>query len=78
MGLGLKNSLRTGFNSLALGDALDALAAEDERAAAVARMRFLSGLSVEETAKVLEISERTVHREWTYARARLFDMLGGE
>jgi RNA polymerase sigma factor (TIGR02999 family) len=62
----------------ALGDALDALAAEDERAANVARLRFLAGLSVEETARVLEVSERTVHREWTYARARLFDMLGDE
>jgi RNA polymerase sigma factor (TIGR02999 family) len=62
----------------ALGDALDELGREDERAAAVARLRFLSGLSVEETAAALEISERTVHREWTYARARLFDMLGTE
>lgn len=61
---------------IALGDALDALEREDERAAAVARLRFLSGLSVEETARVLEISERSVHREWTFARARLFELLG--
>jgi RNA polymerase sigma factor (TIGR02999 family) len=63
---------------LALGDALDVLEKEDERAAAVARLRFLSGLSVEETAQALGISERSVHREWTYARARLFELLGSE
>ena len=61
---------------LALNDALDLLAKEDERAAAVARLRFLSGLSVDETAQALGISERSVHREWTYARARLFELLG--
>ena len=61
---------------LALADALETLEADDPRAAAVARLRFLSGLSVEETAAALGISERSVHREWTYARARLFDLLG--
>lgn len=60
---------------LALDEALDKLAAEDERAAAVARLRFLTGLSVEETALALDVSERTVRREWTYARARLAELL---
>ena len=63
---------------LLLDDALGRLEAEDPRAAAVARLRFLSGLSVEETAAALEISERSVHREWTYARARLFELFGEE
>ncbi len=63
---------------LALDDAIEKLAAEDERAAAVTRLRFFSGLSVEETARVLEISERSVHREWTYARARLAELLGDD
>ena len=62
--------------ALALHDALDRLEQEDERAAAVTRLRFFSGLSVEETAKALDTSERTVAREWTYARARLFELLG--
>ena len=52
------------------------LAAEDERAAAVAQLRFLSGLTVDETASALGVSKRTVHREWTYARARLLELLG--
>jgi len=59
-----------------LHDALDKLEQEDERAAAVTRLRFLSGLSVEETALALDLSVRTVAREWTYARARLFELLG--
>ena len=63
---------------LALDEALAKLEQEDERAAAVTRLRFFSGLSVEETARALEISERSVHREWTYARARLFQLLGEE
>lgn len=60
---------------LALYDAMEVLEKEDERAAAVARLRFLIGLSVEETAGALGISERSVHREWNFARARLFELL---
>ncbi len=60
---------------LALDDALTRLEQEDERAAAVARLRFLSGLSVEETAASLGASVRTVTREWSFARARLMQLL---
>ena len=58
-----------------LHEALKVLEADDERAAAVTRLRFLVGLSVEETAEELGISVRSVHREWTFARARLFALL---
>ncbi len=61
--------------ALALGDALDALEREDPRAAEVTRLRFFSGLSVEETAEALGSSVRSVYREWSYARARLFELL---
>jgi len=61
---------------LALDDALERLTGEDERAAAVTRLRFFGGLDVPEIAATLEISERTVHREWTFARARLFELMG--
>lgn len=57
-------------------EALVTLAREDERAAAVASLRFLSGLSVEETARALGASARTIHREWSFARARLRQLLG--
>jgi RNA polymerase sigma factor (TIGR02999 family) len=60
----------------AVHDSLAMLEKEDERAAAVARLRFLFGLSVEETSEALSLSVRTVHREWVFARAKLFEMLG--
>jgi len=63
---------------LALDEALAQLAGEDERAAEVARLRFFAGLSVPETAAALEVSERTVAREWTFARARLAELLGSD
>jgi predicted DNA-binding protein (UPF0251 family) len=40
------------------------------------RLRLFAGLSVEETAKVMDLSERTVKREWAFARAWLADALG--
>lgn len=60
---------------LALTEALEQLESEDPRAAEVTRLRFLAGLSVEETAAALGIGERTVAREWAFARARLFELL---
>ena len=60
---------------LALDDAIRRLEDAMPQAAAVVRLRFYAGLSVEETAECLNLSERTVNREWTYARAWLFRML---
>ncbi len=62
---------------LALDDALGALEKEDPRAAEVARLRFFAGLDVAQTAQALDVSERTVTREWAYARARLAELVGG-
>jgi RNA polymerase sigma-70 factor, ECF subfamily len=56
---------------LALDEALDALAKMDPRKAKVVEMRFFGGLSVPETAAVLEISEPSVLRDWKLARAWL-------
>ena len=53
---------------LAVDDALTALAGFDERKSQVVEMRFFGGLSVEETADALHVSERTVKRDWTMAR----------
>jgi RNA polymerase sigma factor (TIGR02999 family) len=61
---------------LALDEALTGLEAEDARAAEVARLRFFAGLGVEETALAMDVSPRTVMREWSYARARLSELLG--
>ena len=60
---------------LALDEALRRLEEQDPRTADVVRLRFFAGLSVEETAKALEVSERTVKREWSFARAWLFNAL---
>jgi RNA polymerase sigma factor (TIGR02999 family) len=60
---------------LSLEEAMKTLEAEDARAAQIVSLRFYAGLSVERTALVLEVSERTVVREWSYARARLFELL---
>jgi RNA polymerase sigma factor (TIGR02999 family) len=55
----------------ALDDALDALARMDPRRAQVIELRFFGGLSVEETAYVLNVSPQTVMRDWKLARAWL-------
>jgi len=59
------------LNVLAIDEALDRLAQVDERQAKVVELRFFSGLSVEETAEVLQISPATVKREWSMAKAWL-------
>ena len=56
---------------VALEEALTALAEFDERKAKVIELRFFGGLSVEETAHVLKISEQSVHRDWRLARSWL-------
>lgn len=63
---------------LALNEALETLEAEDARAAEVVKLRFFAGLSVEETAETMGISERTAMREWAFARARLYELLAVE
>ena len=53
---------------VALDDALNSLAALDERQSRIVELRFFAGLSIEETSKALEISPATVKREWVTAR----------
>jgi RNA polymerase sigma-70 factor, ECF subfamily len=60
---------------LAVDMALDMLAREDKRKAQVVELRFFGGLSVDETAEALQISVRTVHTDWTLARAWLYRRL---
>lgn len=57
---------------VALDEALVALAELDARKCQVVELRFFSGLTASETAEVLGLSVRTVHREWDVARAWLF------
>ena len=63
---------------LALDEALEKLAAFDQRKARVVEMRYFAGLTMEEIADVLKIHVNTVTRDWTGARAWLFAALSGE
>jgi RNA polymerase sigma factor (TIGR02999 family) len=60
-----------GDKLVALDEALDALAKLDPRKARVVEMRFFGGLSVDETAEVLNVSAVTVMRDWGLAKAWL-------
>lgn len=61
---------------VALNEALARLASESARLARVVECRFFAGYDELETAKALGISERTVRRDWTLARAWLHRELG--
>ena len=63
---------------LALNEALEKLERTDAEAAQLVKLRYFSGLTVNETAEVLGISERTVRHHWTYARAWLYREIGRE
>jgi RNA polymerase sigma factor (TIGR02999 family) len=62
---------------LAVDEVLDRLAAEDPAAADVVKLRFFAGLTAEEAAAALGVSVRTANRHWAFAKAWLFDQLGG-
>jgi len=70
------NASQKSAEVLALDQALDDLARVDARKARVIELRFFGGLSVEETAEVLDISPQSVMRDWKLARAWLVRELG--
>ena len=61
---------------VALDDALDRLAAHDERMAQVVECRFFGGYTIQETADVLDVSCSTVNRDWRTAQAWLNRAMG--
>ena len=65
-------------NVVALDDALKSLAEIDPRKSQIVELRFFGGLSIEETAEVLQISPGTVMREWTLAKAWLRREITGD
>lgn len=62
-------SRETPLDLIKLEDALNALEKLDPRQAKIVELRFFGGLSIEETAYVLKVSETTVRRDWTFAKA---------
>ncbi|MCO6511695.1 MAG: sigma-70 family RNA polymerase sigma factor [Aridibacter famidurans] len=63
---------------LALDDALTRLAELDERQSRIVELKYFGGLTEEEIAEYLEISARTVRRDWSVARAWLYREITGE
>lgn len=56
---------------LAVNEALDTLAAQDKVKADLVKLRYFVGMTIEEAAKILGVSEPTANRYWAYARAWL-------
>ena len=71
----LESAAARDLDLIALDDALEDLARIDARQSRVVELRFFAGLSVEETAEILQMSPATVKREWTAAKAWLFRQL---
>ena len=63
---------------LALDEALEKLAVLDPRKSQIVELRYFGGLTVEETAAFLKLSDRTVKREWRMAKVWLYRALSGE
>lgn len=63
---------KTDLELVALDDCLNSLAELDPKQARIVELRFFGGLSIEETAEVMQSSPATVKREWSSARAWLF------
>lgn len=67
-----------GVDVIELSDALDRLSTADSQAAELVKLHHFAGLTIEQTAAVLGISERKAYSVWAFARAWLFRALGGE
>jgi RNA polymerase sigma factor (TIGR02999 family) len=60
---------------LLVNEALDILAREDPQQAEVVKLRYFAGLTHQETAEALGVSEKTVRRHWAVAKVRLFELI---
>ena len=63
---------------LLVEEALQELKAEDPEKAQVVMLKFFAGLTNEQTAEAMNINERTVRRQWSFAKAWLFDRIAGK
>ena len=62
---------------IALHDALDRLEALDARKSRIVELKFFGGLTIDEIAQVLQVSPATIERDWSFARAWLYDAMAG-
>ena len=65
----------TRVDLIALNEALDQLALEDKEAAQLVKLRYFSGLTIAQSAEILDISSRSAERLWTFAKAWLYRAL---
>ena len=72
------NTQESADEVLSVNEALDKLAQEDPKKAELVKLRFFSGLSVQEAADVMGISRATADRYWAYAKAWLYCAISGE
>ena len=72
----LEVSEQTDDQILALDEALKKLETVEERSSRIVELRFFSGLTIEETAEVLNVSPATVKRDWNFAKAWLYNYMG--
>jgi RNA polymerase sigma factor (TIGR02999 family) len=62
---------------LQLNDALEELRRNSPEQAEIVKLRFFAGFTEPEIAEILNLSERSVQRQWSYAKAWLFERIGG-
>jgi RNA polymerase sigma factor (TIGR02999 family) len=62
---------------IVLHEALEQLGAIDPRKSRIVELKFFGGLTTSEIAEVLQISPATIERDWSFARAWLYDAIGG-
>jgi RNA polymerase sigma factor (TIGR02999 family) len=63
---------------LLVDEALEQLKLEDPEKAKIVLLKFFAGLTNEQAAEILNVNERTVRRQWEFAKAWLFDRIRGE
>jgi RNA polymerase sigma factor (TIGR02999 family) len=63
---------------IALDEAMERLARENQGCADLVKLRFFAGLTLDEAAASLGLARRTADRQWAYARAFLYDAMGAE
>jgi RNA polymerase sigma factor (TIGR02999 family) len=66
----------TAERTLELDEALRKLEREDARAAQLVSLHYFAGLSLPEIAELTQVTTRTLNRDWRFARAFLYDILG--
>jgi RNA polymerase sigma factor (sigma-70 family) len=63
---------------LMIDDVLDRLEQQDEVSARIVTLKFFGGLTNRQIAELHDVTERTIERQWAYARLKLYEMIQDE